>query len=71
MYFKKQRNAMDDKELRMRWPELKTKIKQQYPDMTEEELLYEIGKEEELLKRLQDRLGKNRKEIFNWLSLMG
>jgi hypothetical protein len=30
-----------------------------------------LGKEEELLKRLQEKLKKNKHEIRKWLSLMG
>jgi len=30
-----------------------------------------VGKEEELLKRLKEKLNKNRHEIRKWLSLMG
>jgi hypothetical protein len=62
---------MEDKELQAKWPMLKNKIKQQYPNLTEEQLVYEIGKEGELLKRLQSALAMNKKEIDNWLSLLG
>jgi hypothetical protein len=62
---------MENSELQSKWPAIKSKIKQQYPHLTEEQLRYEIGKEGELLERLQVSLGKNRKEIDNWLSIMG
>lgn len=62
---------MDDQELQQKWPELKTKLLQQYPHLTEEELICEIGKEAETLKKLQKKLGKNWVEIKNMLSLMG
>ncbi|MCW3121979.1 MAG: hypothetical protein JWQ38_1471 [Flavipsychrobacter sp.] len=62
---------MENKEIREHWPEMKEKIRKQYPHLTEEELKYEIGKEGELLKRLQEKLGKNWEEIRNALSLMG
>ena len=35
------------------------------------ELDYELGKEEEVLMQLQQKLGKTKKAIFNWLHLMG
>ena len=41
------------------------------PDLTDQDLVYEIGKEEELLERLQKKLNKNEHEIRKWLSLMG
>ena len=54
-----------------RWPEYKKKIKETHPELTEDDLLYELNKEEELLERLQIRLGKTKKEIFDWLHVMG
>lgn len=62
---------MENNELAQKWPALKAKLKAEYPSLTEDELVYEIGKEGELLKRLQEKLGKNRKDIDNWLSLLG
>ena len=62
---------MDEKELHEKWPELKEKLLKQYPHLTKEELVLEIGKEEETLLRLQEKLGKNWKDIRNFLSLMG
>jgi hypothetical protein len=62
---------MEDKEIQQRWPEIKKKIKEDFPYITDEELRSEIGKEKEHLEALQVRLGKNWKEIKNWLSLMG
>ena len=53
------------------WPELKKKLQEQYPHLTDEDLAYEIGQEGELLKRIQARLGQTDKEITNWLHLMG
>ena len=54
-----------------RWDEYKLKLKHNYPDLTEDDLRYELNKEEELLERLQIKLGKTKKEIFDWLHLMG
>ncbi len=39
------------------WNELKGKLKQKYADLTEDDLLFEEGKEDELLGRLQRKLG--------------
>lgn len=63
---------MEDNQLiRDKWPELRTKIQREHPELSDEDLRYEIGKEGELLERLAAKLEKNRKEIFNWLALMG
>jgi len=45
------------------WNELKGKLKQQYAQLTDDDLMYEKGKEEELLGRLQKKLGKKQEEI--------
>lgn len=54
-----------------RWEEYKQKLQANYPHLTETDLQYELNKEEELLERLQIKLGKTKKEIFDWLHLMG
>ncbi|HEX3007337.1 MAG TPA: CsbD family protein [Bacteroidales bacterium] len=45
------------------WNELKGKLKQQYSSLTDDDLLFEEGKEDELLGRLQKKLGKTNEEI--------
>jgi len=58
-------------EIKENWPKIKFNLEKKYPELTQEELRYEIGKEGELLERLQQRLGKNWEEIRNVLSIMG
>ncbi len=55
-------SALTDK-IKGNWNELKGKLKQQYADLTDDDLLYVEGKEEELLGKLQQKLGKTREEI--------
>ena len=50
------------------WNEVKGKIKKKYGQLTDDDLLYQEGKEDELLGRLQQRLGKTRAEIEDILS---
>lgn len=50
------------------WNEVKGKVKQKYADLTEDDLLYEEGKEDELIGRLQTKLGKTRDEVVDWLN---
>ena len=45
------------------WNEVSGKIKQKYADLTDDDLLFKEGKEEELLGRLQKKLGKTKQEI--------
>jgi uncharacterized protein YjbJ (UPF0337 family) len=45
------------------WNVLKGKIKQKYGQLTDDDVIYEKGKEDELYGRLEKRLGKSRKEV--------
>lgn len=45
------------------WNMAQGKLKQQYADLTDDDLLYAEGKEEELYGRLQKKLGKSRAEV--------
>ena len=59
---------MDNLKWKGRWNELKGKVKQQYADLTDVDLLYAEGEEEELLGRLQQKTGKARDEVVDWLN---
>ena len=50
-------------EIKGNWNEVKGKLKQQYADLTDDDLLFAEGKEEELLGRIQKRTGKTKEEI--------
>lgn len=54
---------MNAQTLKGNWNELKGKLKQKYADLTDDDLLYAEGKEDELYGKLQQRLGKTREEI--------
>ena len=58
---------MDRLELKGRWHELKGKVKQAHGDLTDDDLRYEEGKDEELYGRLQNKLGKTRDQVIDWL----
>lgn len=59
---------MSNLKLKGTWNEVKGKAKQSYADLTDDDLLYEEGKEDELLGRLQKKTGKTRDEVVNWLN---
>ncbi|HEY0895654.1 MAG TPA: CsbD family protein [Sphingobacteriaceae bacterium] len=59
---------MGDIKCQGRWNEIKGKVKQQYGDMTDDDLKYEEGKDDELLGRIQTKTGKARDEVVNWLN---
>lgn len=55
-------NATMDK-IRGNWNELKGKLKAQYGELTDDDLTYQKGKEEELIGRIQHRLGESKDKI--------
>ena len=50
------------------WNQSKGKLKQKFADLTDDDLLYEEGKEDELYGRLQKRRGRSREEIDKMLN---
>jgi uncharacterized protein YjbJ (UPF0337 family) len=45
------------------WSQKKEKLKNKYASLSDEDLTYEKGKEEQLLGRIQHKLGKSKKEV--------
>jgi len=45
------------------WNEVKGKLKQKYCQLTDDDLMFADGKEDELLGRLQKRLGRTKDEL--------
>ena len=54
---------MNTTELKGNWNELKGKLKKSYAELTDNDLLYEEGREDELYGRLQQKLGKTNEEV--------
>lgn len=64
LFHSNQLYTMKDKlEFKGNWNELKGKLKQQFASLTDNDVLYEEGKKDELLGRLQIKLGKTKEEI--------
>ena len=59
---------MNKLEIKGNWNEVTGKLKQQYADLTDDDLLLVEGKEEELLGRLQKKLGKTKEEVQKIIS---
>ncbi len=59
---------MDRLEIKGRWNELKGKIKESYADLTDDDLKYEEGQEDQLLGRLQQKTGKAREDLVSWIN---
>jgi uncharacterized protein YjbJ (UPF0337 family) len=47
------------------WDEKKEKLKQRFPDITDEDLRYLEGKEKEMIEMLGYKLGKSKQELLN------
>jgi uncharacterized protein YjbJ (UPF0337 family) len=60
-------NSSTSLKMKGNWNELKGKIKQQYANLTDDDLKYEEGKEDELYGRLQKKTGRTKEEIKNWI----
>lgn len=54
---------MDNMNLKGTWNITKGKLKQKYANLTDDDLTYVEGKEDELIGRLQKRIGKSREEV--------
>ena len=50
-------------QLKGNWNEIKGKLKQKYGQLTDQDLMFAEGKEDELLGRLQKRLGRAKDEL--------
>lgn len=58
---------MTSLKLKGEWNEIKGKVKQAYADLTDDDLVYVEGQHDELLGRLQKKLGKSQEEIRHLL----
>jgi uncharacterized protein YjbJ (UPF0337 family) len=54
---------LNDTELTGEWNEQKGKLKQQFAVLTDNDLLFESGKKDEMLENLQIRLGKTKEQL--------
>jgi len=62
---------MDKMELKGNWNEWKGKLNQQYGQLTEDDLKYEEGKDDEFWGRVQKKTGKAKDELVKWLKNIG
>lgn len=59
---------MNSLELKGNWNIIKGKLKQKWAHLTDDDLQYIEGKEEELLGRIQKRTGRTREEVEEAIS---
>ncbi len=58
---------MNTTEIKGNWNEQKGKLKQKFAVLTDNDLLFEEGKKEEMLGKIQNKLGKTKEE---WLKII-
>ena len=63
-------NTMNITELKGNWNEQKGKLKQKFAQLTDDDLMYEEGKKEEMLGRLQIKLGKTKEELHEIIAAL-
>lgn len=56
---------MDKLQIKGNWNEIKGKLKQKYGELSDDDLAYTEGKEDELLGRLQQKTGKTRQQLID------
>ena len=57
---------MDKLIVKGNWNMLKGKLKQSYANLTDDDLKYEEGKEDELMGRLQKKTGQTKDQLKKW-----
>jgi uncharacterized protein YjbJ (UPF0337 family) len=55
--------TMTKLQLKGSWNEVKGKLKQKYAQLTDDDLTFAEGKDEEFLGRLQQKLGKSKEDL--------
>ncbi len=53
--------------LKGNWNELKGKIKEEYAELTDDELTYQEGQEDQLLGIIQQKTGKTKQQVKEWI----
>ena len=56
-------STMNKLEFKGSWNEVKGRLKQKYAQLTDDDLLFSEGKEDELLGRLQTKLGQTKQQV--------
>ncbi|MBU3927466.1 MAG: CsbD family protein [Bacteroidetes bacterium] len=59
---------MNTTELNGNWNEQKGKLKQKFANLTDDDLMYAEGKKDEMLGKLQKKLGKTKEELHKVMS---
>ena len=55
-------------EIKGNWNEIKGSLKQKYAQLTDDDLAFEEGKEDEILGRIQKRTGEAKEDLRDFIS---
>ena len=61
---------MNTTEIKGNWNEQKGKLKQKFAELTDNDLLFAEGKKDEMLGRLQAKLGKTKEELHKLIAAL-
>jgi len=61
---------MDKQRMKANWKVIKGNLKQKYANLTDDDLKFADGKEDELIGKLQKKLGKAKDEIMKEINEM-
>lgn len=59
---------MNNLRIKGNWNELKGQLKQRFSNLTDDDLMYQEGREDELIGRIQRKTGKSQDEVINFIN---
>ena len=59
---------MDISDIKGSWKVIAAKLKQKYADLTDDDLMFIEGKEEEVLAKLGQKIGQTKEKIMDFIS---
>jgi uncharacterized protein YjbJ (UPF0337 family) len=63
-------SALTDK-IKGNWNQIKGKLKEEYGELTDDDLHYQEGKEDQMIGHLQKKLGKSKDEVKSIIDRIG
>jgi uncharacterized protein YjbJ (UPF0337 family) len=61
---------MNTTEMAGNWNEQKGKLKQKYATLTDDDLLFAEGKKDEMMGRIQKKLGKTKEQLYSIINAL-
>lgn len=59
---------MDRLRIKGNWNEIKGRLKQKWGELTDDDLTYEEGRDNELIGKIQKKTGRRREEIIEYIN---